>query len=227
MHDLVGGTVVARSISIVLADDHALVREAVRGRLDSEADLTVVAVASNADEAASEALRLKPDVVLMDIDMPGLICFDAARTIKTQCPDTRIIFLSAFAYDRFIENTLAVEASGYVTKDEPPEAVIQAIRSALSGLTYFSPRVQSRIVVDTEGARLAHPSRSRASTLTSREQEVLRYLARGLSKKQIAQTMRISVKTVDHHSVNLMGKLDLHNRVELARYAIREGLAEM
>ena len=202
-------------------------REAIRARLESEADLSVIAVASDADEAVTKAVRHKPDVVLMDIDMPGLICFDAARTIKSQCPETRIIFLSAFFHDRFIEDALAVQATGYITKDEPPETVIQAVRAAVAGVAYFSPKVQSRIVVDERGARLPQGTKSRASTLTPRELEVLRYLARGLAKKEIAHIMRISVKTVDHHSSSLMGKLDIHDRVELARYAIREGLAEM
>ncbi len=213
-------------LTILLADDHALVREAVRSRLEAEPDLHVVGIAGSADEAMTEALRCRPDIVLMDIDMPGMVCFDAALTIKAQCPDTRIIFLSAFFHDRFIEDALSVEASGYVTKDEPPEVVIQAIRSAASGLAYFSPKVQSRIVVDTHGARLSGGPKSRASTLTPRELEVLRYIARGLSKKEIAKDLEVSVKTIDHHSVSLMKKLDLHDRVELARYAIREGLAD-
>lgn len=215
-----------KPISILLADDHEMVRAMLARWLDAESDLEVVASVDNADDAISEAARLRPAIILMDIDMPGRHCFDAARTIKEQWPDTRIIFLSAFSNDRFIEDALAVQASGYVTKDEPPETVIHAIRQAVSGAAYFSPKVQARIVVDPRGARLAQEKKSRVSTLTRREMEVLRYVARGLSKKEIAGTMHVGVKTVEHHANSLMGKLDIHDRVELARFAIREGVAE-
>ena len=134
--------------------------------------------------------------------------------------------MSAFFHDRYIEEALAVEASGYVTKDEPPESIVNAIRAAASGAVYFSPSVQARLVVHGDRVRLAHQKISRISTLTRRELETLRYIARGLSKKEVAGIMHIGVKTVDHHSTALMRKLDIHDRVSLARFAIREGLAE-
>lgn len=214
------------SLTILLVDDHALVRETLRARLDSEANLRVVGVAANAADAVTQVMRLKPDIILMDIDMPGLLCFDAARTIKKESPHTRIIFLSAFFHDDYIEQALAVEATGYVTKNEPPESLLKAIHNAGSNRVYFSPEVQARLVVDGSGVSLSHKGRSRASTLTPREVEVLRYIARGLSKKEIARTMHLGVKTIEHHSSSIMNKLDIHDRVELARYAIREGLAE-
>lgn len=214
------------SLTILLVDDHALVRETLRARLDSEANLRVVGVAANAADAVTQVMRLKPDIILMDIDMPGLLCFDAARTIKKESPHTRIIFLSAFFHDDYIEQALAVEAAGYVTKNEPPESLLKAIHNAGSNRVYFSPEVQARLVVDGSGVSLSHKGRSRASTLTPREVEVLRYIARGLSKKEIARTMHLGVKTIEHHSSSIMNKLDIHDRVELARYAIREGLAE-
>ena len=215
-----------KSLSILLVDDHALVRETLRARLDSEADLHVVGSAADAADAVTQAVRVKPDIILMDIDMPGLLCFDAARTIKRESPHTRIIFLSAFFHDDYIEQALAVEAAGYVTKNEAPESLLQAIRSAGANRVYFSPEVQARLVVDGSGVSLSHKGRSRGSTLTRRELEVLRYLARGLSKKEIARTMHLGVKTIEHHSTSIMHKLDIHDRVELARYAIREGFAE-
>lgn len=213
-------------ISIILADDHGLVREAMRKLLDLEADMTVVASVANAEEAVREAIDKQPDIVLMDIDMPGLYCFDAARTIQRRSPKTRVLMLSAFFHDRYIEQALAVQAAGYVTKSEPPETVKQAIRAAVAGRTYFSPEVQARVVADSQGVRLAQPTTTRVATLTDREIEVLRYLARGMSAQEVARTMHISVKTVDRHKANLMNKLDIHDRVELARFAIREGLAE-
>jgi DNA-binding NarL/FixJ family response regulator len=213
-------------ISILLADDHSMVRRLLGRRLEDEADMTVVATVSNADDATAEAIRLKPDIILMDIDMPGLSCFEAAGTIHRQSPGSRIIFLSAFFHDRYIEQAMAVQAWGYITKSEPEDSVLEAIRKVSAGIAYFSPEVKARIVVDSQGARLASKGRSRASTLTEREMEVLRYLARGMAKKEIARTMHISVNTVNRHTTSLMAKLDIHDRVELARYAIREGLAE-
>jgi len=215
-----------KKVSVLLADDHSLIRESLKARLETEPDITVVATAANADDAATEAIRLKPDVVLMDIDMPGLAAFEATKIIKSRSPGTRIIFLSGFFHDRYIEEALEAGASGYLTKGESPESVIQGVRTVSSGGTCFSPDVQARIVVDTKGLRLAAQAHTRTATLTRREMEVLRYLARGMSKKQVAQTMHLSVKTVERHSDRLMNKLDIHDRVELARFAIREGLAE-
>jgi DNA-binding NarL/FixJ family response regulator len=214
---------VKSSVSVIVVDDHALVRETVRERVAAEPDIQVLAVASDARDALRKALEHRPDIVLMDIDMPGLLCFDAARSLLAQCPQTRVVFVSAFFDDRYIEEALAAGASGYVTKNEPPEALLRAIRSVASGAAYFSPEVRARIVIDARGARLGTDSRSRASTLTRREKEVLRYLARGMSKREIAETICVSVKTVDHHVTHIMQKLDIQDRVQLARFAIREG----
>lgn len=213
-------------ITVILADDHAMLRTTLANCLDGAPDMKVLASVGDADTALTEALKHKPDVLVLDIDMPGLVSFDAARTVRARCPQTRIIFLSAFFHDRYIERALAVEASGYVTKNEPPASLIQAIRSAISGASYYSPQVLSRIVITPEGAMLPADRRSRASALTQRELEVLRYLTRGLAKKEIANVMHISVNTVNRHSDSLMSKLDIHDRVQLAGFAIREGLAE-
>jgi DNA-binding NarL/FixJ family response regulator len=213
-------------IRVLIVDDHDLVRMALSEHLRREPNLTVVGTASTADEAIDKVIECAPDVVLMDIDMPGLISFDAAKQISAMKPETHIIFLSAFSHDRYIQQALEVKARGYLTKCESPATVVTAIMEVMSGGAYFSEEVRSRIVVDGKGARLSSNHKSRASTLTGREVEVLRYVATGLAKKEIALTMHISVKTVDRHSANIMGKLDIHDRVELARFAIREGLAE-
>jgi DNA-binding NarL/FixJ family response regulator len=210
----------------MLVDDHSMVRRLLARRLDAEPDMRVMATAGNADEASAEAIRLRPDVILMDIDMPGLSCFEAAKTISQQCPQTRIIFLSAFFHDRYIEQAIAVKAWGYITKSEPEDSVLEAIRKVSAGIAYFSREVKARIVVDSHGVTLACGTRSRVSDLTECEMEVLRYLARGMAKKEIARTAHISVNAVNRHTTSLMSKLDIHDRVELARYAIREGLAE-
>jgi DNA-binding NarL/FixJ family response regulator len=216
---------VTAPISILIADDHSMVRQLLGRRLENELDMIVVATVSDADEATAQAIRLKPDIILMDIDMPGLSCFEAAEMIRRQCPDSRIVFLSAFFHDKYIEQAMAVQAWGYITKNEPEDSVVKAVRKVSSGVAYFSSEVKARIVVDSRGARLKSHRTSRASTLTEREMEVLRYLARGMAKKEVARTMHISVNTVNRHTTSLMAKLDIHDRVELARYAIREGLA--
>lgn len=216
-----------RQISVLLVDDHALVRETLANWLRAAGDINVVAEVGSADEAVAEAIRHKPDVIVSDIDMPGLQVFDAIKTIKSRSPKTRVLVLSAFWHDRYIEEALGVEAAGYITKGESPEVVTKAIRLAAQGGTYFSPEVQSRIVVDSDGVKLGKEGgATRAATLTPREMEVLRYIAKGLSKRQIAEIMHLSVKTVDNHSTSLMNRLNIHDRVELTRYAIREGLAE-
>ncbi len=215
-----------KPISLLLVDDHQLVREMLTDRLAEEPGMVVVGAVGNADLAVTEAIKLKPDVILMDIDMPGRLCFDAAQAIRSHSNNTRIIFLSAFFHDRYIEQALGVEGAGYLTKNEPMEVVVKAIRAVASGDTYFSPEVHARIVVDTDCTRLLHKKQSRAATLTPRELEVLRYVSRGMSKKEIGRTMYISPKTVHNHTNNLMCKLDIHDRVELSRFAIREGLAD-
>ena len=214
-------------ITVLIADDHAMFAQTLANWLGATADMRVVDIVGRTEDAINQAVEHSPDVVLMDIDMPGLSCFEAARTIRAQCPDTRIIFLSAFYHDRYIEQAMAVQAWGYITKSEPEDSVVKAIRKVSADVAYFSPEVKARIVVDSRGARFARRARSRVSTLTEREMEVLRYLARGMAKKEIAHTMHISVNTVNRHTTSLMSKLDIHDRVELARYAIREGLADV
>ncbi len=216
----------SRTVSILLVDDHAMMRRMLGNRLDEEPDMTVVACVGDADEAVAKAAQLEPDIVVMDIDMPGKTCFAAAEDILRRRPETRIVFLSAFFNDRYIEQAIAVQAWGFITKSETEEAVVKAVRDVSSGIAYFSAEVRARLVVDGNGAKLAHKGQSRASTLTNREMEVLRYLARGMSKKEIARTMHISPNTVTNHATHLMAKLDVHDRVELSRFAIREGLAE-
>lgn len=201
-------------------------RSTLAAALGNAPGLKVLGTTSDADSAVAECVRLKPQIVVLDIDMPGILSFEAARVIRQRCPDTRVLFLSAFYHDRYIEQALAVEASGYVTKNEPPEVLIDAIRAAASGASYYSTEVISRIVVTSSGATLQADRRSRASTLTAREVEVLRYLARGLAKKEVSRLMHISLNTVNRHSDSIMSKLDIHDRVQLACFAIREGLAE-
>lgn len=213
-------------ITVVLADDHTLVLETLAHWLNTTPDIRVLARVADGDEALAAALHHRPDVVVLDIDMPGRDCFDAAETIGRALPQTRILFLSALVHDRYIEQALAVQAAGYLSKGEPPEMLATAIRAAKAGHVHFSPAVQARLVVDDRGPRLAGQVQTRSKTLSTRELEVLRHLARGLTRKEIARQMCLSPDTVHAHTSNLMRKLQVHNRVDLATFAMREGLVQ-
>jgi DNA-binding NarL/FixJ family response regulator len=213
-------------IRLLIVDDHALVRSALAEQFRSETDIDLVATASDGEEAVQAAMVHKPDVVIMDIDMPGVAGFDAARRIHDDLPGTRLIFLSAFIHDRYVEEALGVQAMGYLTKREGTATLLRAVREVAAGGAFFSDEVRSRIVVGLDGAVLAGDARSRASTLTARELEILRHIASGLTKKRIADEMSLSIKTVERHADNMMQKLNIHDRVELTRFALREGLIE-
>jgi DNA-binding NarL/FixJ family response regulator len=214
-------------VRILLVDDHAIVRDLLGSRLTREPGFAVVGSVPTADQAVQVAAAIDVDVVLMDIDMSGMSCFDAAVRITEIRPAAKIIFLSAHYQDHHIDQALAVKAHGYVTKGESPEQVIMAIREALNGGAYFSDEVRSRIVVDAAGAVLPQAPRSRLATLTRREREVLRCLAGGLSPKDIAQQDHRSTKTVANHIFSIMNKLNMHSQIELVLFAIREGLVEV
>ncbi|MFC2177186.1 response regulator [Actinomycetota bacterium] len=211
-------------ITVLLADDHTLLRDMLRMTLTTEGMLVVAAVGS-AEAAETVCRSTRPDVAVLDIDIPGKSIFEVTRSIRQTSPDTRVIFLSAFVHDQYIEDALAVEASGYLTKAEPPGVLIASIRKVVGGATSFSSEVTNRMVIGECGARLAG-HHARIELLTEREREVLRYVAQGLQQKQIATRAGISVKTVQHHIMHLMEKLEIHDRVDLARFAIREGLVE-
>jgi DNA-binding NarL/FixJ family response regulator len=215
-----------RPIRVLLFDDHALVRDTLCAWLAAQPDIEVAGVGGSGDEVVALAQSLTPDVVVLDIDMPGETAFAAAQRLRELMPRTRIIFLSAYFHDRYIESALRAGAVSYVTKDEPPPTIAQAIRRAMRDEPYFSPKVLSRLVADEHGRFRLTGDATRFSALTDRELEVLRMIAKGHSKKAIAATLHRSYSTIDKHVENVMNKLDIHDRVELARFAIREGLVE-
>ena len=214
------------STRIVLADDHAMLREMLAEHLAAEPDMEVVAVVPSAAAALKVALAASPDLVILDIDMPGLSPFHVARRIHAERPATRVVFLSAYLRDHYVQQALDASAAGYLVKGETPEAIVQGLRMAARGRTAFSPAVRARLSIGRDGVTFSGASGTRVALLTPRETETLRYLASGLSRKEIARTMGISNKTVEQHCEHLMHKLDIHDRVELTRFAIREGLLE-
>jgi len=211
---------------ILIVDDHALVRAMLAERLKREQGFVIVGQAETADLAIEMVVKHEPHIVLMDIDMPGMISFEAVREIRRRRPKTKVLFLSAYTHDRYIAEALQVKAVGYVTKREPPEQLVKALHEVRTGGSYYSEEVRNRIVVDASEAWLLGHGHTRDARLTPREKETLRYIARGLSKREIAEQMHISVKTVGHHTARIMEVLGIHDRVELARYAFREGLAD-
>ncbi len=213
-------------IKVLIVDDHGILRESLSGALNEHALIEVVALASDGRNALNEARRCQPDVVLMDIDMPGLSSFDAARQIASEIAQAKVLFFSAFSNDSYIEQALAAGAAGYVCKTEPIETLFFAIQEVHEGRTFFSEDVRARLIEVDGRPRVAAEAGSLRSSLSSREREVLGYVSKGLTRARIADTMCLSRKTIDRHIENIMRKTGLHDRLELARFAIREGLSE-
>lgn len=215
-----------QKIRILMVDDHGLVRDSVSRMLSGEEDFRVVGVAEDGNKAITKALECKPDIVLMDIDMPGISCFDAIQIIRSRAPKTKFILLTAYEHDEYLEQALRVKANGFVMKNEGVAALVDAVRNVAADRVHFSPEVMNRLVVKGDEIELENPPKSRLGTLSPRERELLRVLAKGLSLKETAAVLGINYKTADKQKASLMAKLDIHNRVELARFAIREGMVE-
>lgn len=215
-----------KTISVLVVDDHALIRSALVTVLNATDDIRVVAEASNGADAVELAHKHSPAVVVLDVEMPGVDAFHAASHILQLRPSTAIMFLTAHAHDRAIEQALKVGALGFVVKGDDPSAIPQAIRTVARGEQFFSPTVAERVKGSASEMRKRKITGTRGATLSEREIEVLRYVGKGYAKKQIAEMLGISVKTVDKHVTSVMEKLDIHDRVELALYAVREKFIE-
>ena len=208
---------------LLLVDDHAVVRSGLRMLLENERDVEIIGEAATAAEALEAALRLKPNVILMDIGLPDMSGIDATREIKKRCPDVSIVALTIHEDEEYFFKMLEAGASGYVPKRAAPDELVTAIRAAATGQVYLYPSLAKLLVRDfLSGGRPS--SDQTASDLTNREQEVLTYLAEGANNEEIAGSLVISRKTVARHRENIMRKLNLHSRAELVRYAIRKGI---
>jgi DNA-binding NarL/FixJ family response regulator len=214
-----------RQIRVLLADDHTLLRQALRLLLDSRPSVEVVGEATNGREAVEEAERLLPDVVLMDMVMPGLNGIDATQQIARRLPGTRVLMLSAYLEDERLVQALRAGASGYVVKSSDLDELVLAIQSVHRGNTYFSTTVSDEIAVnDLLMQAKQSDGRFGYDLLTNREREVLQLVAEGLSNQAIADELVISVKTVEAHRAHIMTKLRAKNRTDLIRYALKRGL---
>lgn len=216
---------VQKKIRVLVCDDHALFREGVKTILNAQPDIEVVGEAADGKEAVELAIRLYPDVALMDISMPVLKGFEATRRIKKARPDIHVLILTVYDDEEMVGRCLDAGAAGYLLKDSPPLQLVYAIQAVNRGQQYMSPRVLTGVVRQY----ISQPAEFKGGydLLSDREREILVLLAEGHSLKDIATHLNLSVKTVDAHKVNLMRKLDLHDRSELIRYAIRHRLVEV
>ena len=214
------------TIRLLLVDDHAVVRSGLRMLLEDQGEMEIAGEAGTAEEALRAVAALSPDVVLMDIGLPGLSGIEAARQIRRLRPETAVVALTIHEDEEYFFKMLEAGAVGYVPKRAAPEELISAIQAAALGEVYLYPSLAKFLVKDF----LAQDSESRSERavggLTSREQEVLTHLAEGASNPEIGELLRISPKTVARHRENIMRKLNLHSRAELVKYAIRKGIIQ-
>jgi DNA-binding NarL/FixJ family response regulator len=215
-------------IRILLVDDHAVIRQALRMLLESQAELEVVADVENGREAVTAVEKYAPDVVLMDVVMPGLNGLEATRQIRRSAPNTRVVMLSGFVDEDQLLDSLRAGASGYIIKKSDVSELVLAIQTVHRGNSYFSSAL-------SEGFDLAEvlyqakrsDQRTGVEALTSREREVLQLIAEGHTNQGIANALFISVKTVEAHKAHIMAKLHARNRTDLIRYAIRKGIVRL
>ena len=214
-------------IKCLLVDDHTLFRQGVRRLLEMESDFEVVGEAADAGAAVEKARDLRPDIVLMDIGMQGLSSFEAARHIRKNRPETKVLFLTMYEDEDYLVQCLEVGAAGYVLKDTPAPQLVTAIRDVYKGGKYLSTQVLGKLVEDFRSRVRDQKMRPRMSTLTPREREILKLLAEGNSVKEIAVLLGLSVKTIEAHKFNLMRKLDIHNKAQLVTYAIQKKIIKI
>ena len=210
------------AISILIADDHALVRHGIRDFLELQGDLSVVGEADSGEAAVRLARELAPDVVLMDLVMPGMGGVEATRQVKQASPHSQIIVLTSYHEDEYIFPALRAGALSYVLKDIGPEELADTVRRAARGESVLHPRVAARVVQEVRGARNNTPNLF--TELSDRELEVLRLIADGLSNAEIARKLVISEKTVKGHVSNILGKLHMLDRTQAAVFAWQQGL---
>jgi DNA-binding NarL/FixJ family response regulator len=216
-----------KKISVVLAEDHVVVRQGLRSLLSAEPDIEVIGEASNGREAVQMARDFHPDVIVMDIAMPLLNGFGATCQILADGIPTKVLILSSYSDDEYVYRLTEAGASGYLIKQSAASELIKAVREIANGNAYFSPSILKRLIeLYRESRAQGRPFRSRNEHLTSREQEVLQMAAEGHVNKQIAATLNLSIKTVEKHRQQLMDKLNIHDIAGLTRYAIAHGVVE-
>jgi two-component system, NarL family, response regulator NreC len=218
---------VAEPIRCVIADDHEMLRYGVRRLLQDAPDFAVVGEAGDAAEALKLVLEHRPDLVLLDISMPGMSSFEAGRLIEEHCPGTRIVYLTMHEDQEYVQQALRSGASGYLLKDTPAPLLLRALREVNRGERSLSPQIQAKLNDDVTLRTQAMRVPLRRSTLTLREREVMKLLAEGNTVKKAAAVLGVSVKTVEAHKFNLMRKLDIHNKAQLVTVAIQKKIVPL
>jgi len=213
-------------IRVLIADDHAVVREGLRQLLETQSDITVVGEASDGVEALEQARKLKPDVVLLDIAMPKMSGLEAVRLINDAVPESRIVVLSMYEKEAYAHQVLQAGAYGYVLKGDPSSEMLEAIRSARSGRYYFSKKVHVEVIQSYLKGRNREQGNQGFESLTDRERQVFFLLIEGNTSPQIGKVLCLSTKTVEKHRANICRKLSLTSPVEMMRYAIRWGIVD-
>lgn len=212
-------------IRILLAEDHETVREGLKLIISGQADMEVIASVGDGRSAIEEAQKLLPDIVLMDISMPGVNGLKATQKLKACCPGVKVLAVTRHKDDGYLQQMLAAGASGYVMKQSPSSELVHAIRAVRAGGKYLDPSVAGKIMgtYSATHSALAHHA---SSTLSDREEEVLRFIALGHSNKEIGAHLDLSVKTIEAHKAHAMKKLGMRGRVDIVRYAILQGWLE-
>ncbi len=217
MIDLSNGTA-RRAIRVILADDHSVVRRGLRQVLESEGDFEIVAEAADVESAQRFVRGHRPDVLVLDLNMPGGSSLDAVPLLREECPETQIVILTMQSEPAYARRALSDGALGYVLKDAADEELVEAIRLAASGESYLNPRLGARVA--------AEPAVGSADGLSEREIAVLRLVALGYTNSEIAEQLFLSVRTVETHRAHIQQKLRLRARSDLVRYALKHGLIE-
>src|SRR2546423_9580066 len=216
-----------KKINVLLADDHTVVRQGLRMLIEGEPDISVVGEAENGLQTVQMARKLRPDVVVLDVAMPHLNGLEVTRRITRDLPDTRVLVLSSYSDEEYVQQLTEQGASGYLVKQTAGNELIKAIREAHKGNAFFSPTISKRFL---DQCRDAFSRKERAAKktgrLTAREAEVLQLIAEGRANKQIASELGISIKTVEKHRQQVMNKLGIHDVAGLTRHAIAKGIIE-
>lgn len=211
-------------IRVLIADDHAIVREGLRQLLGQQPDIEVVGEAGDGTQALALARKLKPDLVLMDIGMPKMTGLEATRALKAEQPETNVLVLTMQEGEEYFFHLLQAGAAGYVLKGGGSVELLSAIRAVMEGGVYLNPMMTKKVLSDV----LKRPEHAETGTdpLTPRERQVLKLIAEGKTNREIADDLVLSLNTVQTHRLHIMEKLNLHSRAELVKYAIRRGLIE-
>ncbi|GJQ20532.1 MAG: DNA-binding response regulator [Bacteroidia bacterium] len=211
------------NIRILLADDHELIRTGMRNLIGSNSDFQIVGEAADGEDTIAKVRQLRPDVAIVDISMPKLSGIEAAKRICKEFPSVRVLVLTMHENAEYVYQILKSGASGYLLKNAGKDEITQAIYAVMKGNKFFSPRISDLMISEYVKKAEKRDERSEEAILTRREEEVLRYIARGMNNQQIAEKLFISPRTVETHRTNIMQKLNIHDAPNLVRYALENG----